>query len=174
MAQEQTETGCCARFHPEKWDQKAVVWDGKPFVRIHVRSIFHIPIGMDKAMMGIMGKIEAAGAKPKEGLMLSEEKSMWGSDFLISVTKDVPGSDNIALSGKFISKVFEGHYKNMGRWAKEMRAYVASKNKEMKRLYFGYTTCPACAKAYGKNYVVLLAEVEGSIKETKAEEKQGS
>ncbi|MEK7257207.1 MAG: hydrolase [Bacteroidota bacterium] len=24
----------------------------------------------------------------------------------------------------------------------------------LKKLYFGYTTCPACAKAYGKNYVL--------------------
>jgi hypothetical protein len=101
--------------------------------------------------------------------MLSEEKSMWGSDLLISVTKEVPGSDNVTLSGKFISKVFEGSYKNMGKWANEMKVYVSSKNKEIKRLYFGYTTCPACAKKYGKNYVVLLAEVEGRIKEPKPE-----
>jgi hypothetical protein len=29
----------------------------------------------------------------------------------------------------------------------------------LKKLYFSYTTCPACAKAYGKNYVVLFAQV---------------
>jgi len=28
------------------------------------------------------------------------------------------------------------------------------------KLYFGYTTCPSCAKAYGKNYVVLFAKVD--------------
>ena len=26
-------------------------------------------------------------------------------------------------------------------------------------LYFFYTTCPKCAKYYGKNYVVLVAQV---------------
>ncbi|MGE5758418.1 MAG: hydrolase [Sideroxydans sp.] len=30
----------------------------------------------------------------------------------------------------------------------------------MRKLYFYYTTCPKCAKKYGKNYVVILAEVE--------------
>jgi hypothetical protein len=40
-----------------------------------------------------------------------------------------------------------------------MLEYVKSKGKTMKRMYFFYTTCPACAKAYGKNYVVILAEV---------------
>ena len=29
----------------------------------------------------------------------------------------------------------------------------------MQRLFFYYTTCPRCAKQYGKNYVVGLAQV---------------
>jgi hypothetical protein len=29
----------------------------------------------------------------------------------------------------------------------------------MQTLYCYYTTCPKCAKKYGKNYVVLLAKV---------------
>jgi len=40
-----------------------------------------------------------------------------------------------------------------------MQNYVKSKNKDLKKLYFYYTTCPKCAKIYGKNYVVLLAQV---------------
>ena len=33
------------------------------------------------------------------------------------------------------------------------------KGKVAKQLLFYYTTCPKCAKAYGKNYVVLFAQV---------------
>lgn len=40
-----------------------------------------------------------------------------------------------------------------------MKDYVASKDKSLQKLYFFYTTCPKCAKHYGKNYVVLLAQV---------------
>jgi hypothetical protein len=40
-----------------------------------------------------------------------------------------------------------------------MGEYVKSRGREVKKLYFYYTTCPKCAKKYGKNYVVLLAEV---------------
>ena len=47
----------------------------------------------------------------------------------------------------------------MGKFVKEMGEYVKSENKTMKKMYFYYTTCPACAKHYGKNYVVLLAEI---------------
>lgn len=63
------------------------------------------------------------------------------------------------LSGNFLSKVFEGPYKNMGAWMKEMQGYVKSKGKELKKMYFFYTTCPKCAKYYGKNYTVILAQV---------------
>ncbi|MGD9980573.1 MAG: hydrolase [Hyphomonadaceae bacterium] len=28
------------------------------------------------------------------------------------------------------------------------------------RIYLFYTTCPKCAKAYGKNYVVAVAQLE--------------
>ncbi len=54
---------------------------------------------------------------------------------------------------------FEGPYKNMGVWVKEMRGYVKSKGKELKKMYFFYTTCPKCAQYYGKNYTVILAQV---------------
>ena len=63
------------------------------------------------------------------------------------------------IPGTFLSKVFEGPYSQTGKWIKEMKAYVESKGKELKELYLYYTTCPNCAKVYGKNYVVLLAAV---------------
>jgi hypothetical protein len=40
-----------------------------------------------------------------------------------------------------------------------MKRFVKSKGKDAKKFYFFYTTCPACAKVYGKNYVVILAEI---------------
>jgi len=42
---------------------------------------------------------------------------------------------------------------------KEMQDFVKSRGKELKKVYFFYTTCPRCAKFYGKNYTVILAEV---------------
>ena len=40
-----------------------------------------------------------------------------------------------------------------------MRSYAKRENEAIQKLYFLYTTCPKCAKKYGKNYVVLLAQV---------------
>jgi hypothetical protein len=80
-------------------------------------------------------------------------------DIHIAVDKKVPGVEMERISGTFLTKVFEGSYRDAGRWMKEMKAYVKSKGKQVKKLYSFYTTCPSCAKFYGKNYTVLLAKV---------------
>jgi len=77
----------------------------------------------------------------------------------VSVSGDVQNGKMAEISGTFLCKVFEGPYKNMCKWIKEMEQYVKSKDKETKMQYFYYTTCPKCAKKYGKNYVVLLAKI---------------
>ncbi len=92
-------------------------------------------------------------------LCSSDENSLWGADVYIAVSKAVPGAEMARISGTFLTKVFEGPYKNVRNWVKEMMRYVQSKGKGLRKLYFFYTTCPKCAKFYGKNYTVLLAQV---------------
>ena len=156
---ENSETGCCPRFNPEPWDEKEVTFKDKLFVKDHVTSFFHIPLNFGKVMVRNMEKIQAADALAPEPLLLSDEKSLWGADIYIAVAKDVPDSEMVSLSGTFLTKVFEGPYKNMGQWIKQMKAYLESKAAKMKKMYFFYTTCPKCAKHYGKNYVVILVQV---------------
>lgn len=153
----ESETGCCPRFNPEPWDEKEVTWQDKLFLKDRVRSFLHIPLNFGKVMVKNMEKIQAADALAPEPLMLSDENSLWGADVYIHVSKDVPDAQMEKVSGTFLTKVFEGPYKNARQWIEEMKAYVKSKGKEFKKIYFFYTTCPRCAKFYGKNYVVLLA-----------------
>lgn len=152
----QAETGCCPRFDPEPWDEREITLQDRLFVRDRVRSILHIPLNFGGVMLRNMERIQAADALAAEPLMLVDENSLWGADVYIAVSKEVPGAGMESISGAFMTKVFEGPYKNMRRWAKEMHSYVASKGKGIKKLYFFYTTCPRCAKAYGKNYTVIL------------------
>jgi len=153
------ETGCCPRFNPEPWEEKEITFKDKLFVKDHVRSFLHIPLNFGGVMKKNMAKIEAAGALSSEPLVLSDEKSMWKSDLYISVTREVPDAEMVSLSGTFLTKVFEGSYKDMSKWIKAMQQFVSSRGKEAKKLYFFYTTCPKCAKVYGENYTVLLAQV---------------
>jgi hypothetical protein len=154
-----SETGCCPRFNPEPWDEKEVTFQDRLFLKDHVRSFLHIPLNFGKVMVKNMEMIKQADAIAKEPLLLSDEKSLWGAYIYIAVSKNVPGAEMARISGTFLTKVFEGPYENAGAWAKEMKAYVTSKAREFKKLYFFYTTCPKCAQYYGKNYTVLLAEV---------------
>jgi len=156
---EESETGCCPRFNPEPWDEKEVTWQDMLYIKDHVRSFLHIPLNFGTVMVRNMEKIQEAGALTPEPLTLSDEKSLWGSDIYIAVSKEVPGAEMERVSGTFLTKVFEGPYSKSGKWMKEMKAYVESKGKDIEKMYSFYTTCPGCAKVYGKNYVVLLAKV---------------
>jgi len=156
---EQSETGCCPRFNPEPWDGKETTWQNKLFLKDHVKSFFRIPLNFGQIMVKNMEKIKSAGALNPESLMLSDEKSLWGSDVYIAASKEVPGAEMVKISGTFLSKVFEGPFQNIGKWMKEMEIFVKSKGKEGKKTYFFYTTCPKCAEFYGKNYIVILTQI---------------
>lgn len=150
---------CCPEGYPEAWDEQEICWQDKLFVKGRVRSLLHIPLNFGGVLARNVRLIEAAGALPEEMLVLSDENSLWGADMYIAVTKEVPHAQTARLSGKFLTKAFEGPYKQIPTWIAEMTSHVRSQGQEVKRLYFLYKTCPKCAKQYGKNYVVLLAQV---------------
>ena len=150
---------CCPQFDPEPWDEKEITWQGKKFVKDRVRSFLHIPLNFGAVMKRNMTRIEAAGAESDEVIVLSDENSLWGADVYIAVAADVPNATMATLSGTFLSKVFEGPYQNVRKWMEATKDFVAARGKEIRKLYCFYTTCPKCAKKYGKNYVVILAQV---------------
>ncbi len=154
-----SETGCCKRFNLKPWNKKSVNFKNTLFLKDKVISFFHIPLNFGQVMKRDMEKIAEVKALAKTPIILSDENSLFGADVYIAVSKKVKGCEIVKIPGTFLSKVFEGHYKNMGKWIKEMQRYVEKKGKKTKKLYFFYTTCPACAKVYGKNYVVLLAKI---------------
>lgn len=150
---------CCPRFDPEPWDGKELRWQDKCFVKDRVTSFLHIPLNFGAVMKRNIGAIEAAGEKPGTMVILSDENSLWGADVYIEVTKDIPGAEMASISGTFLCKVYEGPYRNMRKWIEDMKAFVQGKGKSFRKLYFYYTTCPKCAKKYGRNYVAILAQL---------------
>ena len=137
---------CCPKFDPEPWDGVEKVWEEKRFIKDRVRSFLHVPLNFGAVMRRNMAKMEAAGAVPESPIVLADENSLWGADVYISVSGDVPDAQMAALSGTFLCKVFEGPYKEMRSWIGKMQDYVNEQGKELKKLYFYYTTCPGCAK----------------------------
>jgi len=155
---------CCPPFDPSGWDEKAFVWQDKRFIKGAIPLLFHIPwppmIG--RLMMRMWKMAQAADAAPprEEFLCLATDPSPWRGEYLIGVTREVPGIENVSLSGTFLTRVFEGPYSAVPRWIEDMEAYARSQGRSVRKHYFYYTTCPKCAKQRGKNYVVGFAEVE--------------
>jgi hypothetical protein len=156
---DQVVTECCPPFDPALWDGKEITWDRKPFLQDRVVSFLHIPLNFGSVMKRNMAAIEAAGVATQDRIVLSDENSLWGADVYIAIAKDVPGARTTTISGTFLAKVFEGPYRDVRKWIEEMKSLLAAKGKSLQKLYFFYTTCPKCAKKYGKNYVVLLAQL---------------
>jgi hypothetical protein len=152
-------TECCPKVDPELWDDKIFDWDNKKFIRDKVFTFFFMPVNFGQVMKRIIGKVEAAGAEMPDNMGLSDHTSKWNMNIFLAVNKEIPGADNVTFTGKYYSKVYEGDFNKTGEWCKDFEKTAKSKGMEVKKWYMWYTTCPKCAKKYGKNYVVIIAEV---------------
>jgi hypothetical protein len=154
-------TECCPRFNPEGWDDQELHFQNKLFVRAKTKSVAHIPINMGSVFKKTFKAMEDADAISDENLIvMSREQSAWSADHLFAVTKEVPNQEMVQVTGDFVTKVFEGPYKKMPQWCEELNEGIRAEGKDAKETYFFYTTCPKCAKTYGKNYVVGVAQVQ--------------
>jgi hypothetical protein len=142
------EAECCPKFDPKPWDGKSFEWKNKKFVKDKVFCLFYIPLNFGQVMAKLMGKVDNGA------MCLSDQTSMWSMDVYIEVNQEIEGMDNVTLSGKYISKVYEGEFKDVGKWMTDFK-----KNNKVEKVYMWYTTCPACAKKWGKNYVVAVGEI---------------
>lgn len=151
---------CCPEFDPQLWDHKTVMWKDKPFICDTVRTVFYMPLNFGSIIKRLDKACRGAGAINKDFMCLADHQSMWKMDLLLAVDKHIPNTQNTALSGLFYSIVYEGTFNNTNRWTKHFYHETHDKGLEIEKLYFWYTTCPKCAKKYGKNYVVIVGKVK--------------
>ena len=163
MKTKEPEMPCCPEFDPAPWDEKKIEWHGKLFIRRASPQFLHFPLpgypGI--TIRKLWAEAEAAGAAPdmKDFLMLSYDCSPWLAHYYLAVKHSVPNADDHAIAGVFYTKVFDGPYRKIPQWIKEMNSFVDSRGQTVIKYYFYYTTCPKCARKYGHNYVVLFAQV---------------
>ncbi len=155
---------CCPKFDPKIWDEKSFTWNNKLFIKGSMWTFFHIPLppSVGKLITKLWKQSEDAKASPElnDWLLLANDPTLFKCDYYMAVTKEVPGADNVKLSGNFTAKVFEGPYSDVPKWIKQMEEFLKSRNKVANKYYFYYTTCPKCAKIYGHNYVVAVVETK--------------
>lgn len=151
---------CCPQFDPTPWDDKVLVWENKKFIKDTVCTIFYMPMNFGAAMKRLDSKVKKANATMPDWLCLSDHTSKWNMNVYLAVDRVIPDAENIILSGKYFSKVYEGPFKDTGKWGKDFEDIAKIRGFHIKKRYMWYTTCPKCAKKYGKNYVVFVGQIE--------------
>lgn len=155
---------CCPEFKPERWDGQALSWDSKKFIKDSIPTLFHVPFPpmIGKRITRMWKAIEGAGAaspNKEDTLVLFRDLSAFRSEIYISVEKDVPGENNVTLSGSLMSGVFDGGYNSVPKFIHQMDERLVGAGKKAKDYYIHYAYCPQCAKKFGHNYMILFAEV---------------
>ena len=152
---------CCPEFDPARFDMKEHVWKDKLFLHDSVIQCMHIPLNMGKVVTRMIKKIEDVDATPDAAdfLMLCSDPSPWKSDIYMTVTKQIPNGTMATLSGKYLSRVYDGPYQDVPKFITDMNAYVKSKGYAVLQYYFHYAYCPKCMKKYGHNYCVAFAQI---------------
>lgn len=153
------ENECCPKFDPTPWDDRLFEWNQKRFIKDTVATFLHIPLNFGTVIRRLDEKVRNASATTPDQVCLSEHTSKWNMNVYLAVDKQIPDVENITLSGKFLMKVYEGPFQDTGKWCKDFEQFASSKGVQISKWYMWYTTCPKCAKKYGKNYVVIVALV---------------
>ncbi len=157
-------TGCCPRFNATGWDGQTLHFKDKPFIRATTHSVAHLPLNMGKVFSRVLGKIDAAQAvNPEHSIVMSRDLSAFTGEHLFAVTASVPDEENVTLSGDYLIKVFEGPFSDIRKWQDEMQDLAKAKGRASDAVWFYYTTCPKCAKVYGKNPVVGMVELGAAV-----------
>ena len=150
---------CCPKFDPAPWDGKVLEWGNKKFIKGKVFTLFFMPVNFGSVIVKLMAKVKDAGGGTPENLRLSDHTSRWNMDLYLAVDKEIPRAENVVLSGRFFSKVYEGDFKETGEWCRDFENIAKERGMKIEKWYMWYTTCPKCAKKYGKNYTVIVGKI---------------
>ncbi len=154
------EKSCCPKFDPAPWQDQMVEWSDKKFIKEKVRTFFFMPLNFGSVMRKLDARVTAAGGSLASELCLSDHTSKWNMDVYLSVDREIPGAENTTLNGKFLTRVYEGPFQDTAKWCADYSTHAREKGLEVKKWYMWYTTCPKCAKKYGKNYTVIVGQVQ--------------
>ena len=151
---------CCPEFDPTLWDDKLIDWKHKKFIKDRVCTLFYMPVNFGHVMRRLNKVVTDAAVTVPDWLCLSDHTSKWNMDIYLAVGQEIPGVQVVELSGRFYCKVYEGPFRDTEKWCTDFESTIKSKEYPKNKVFMWYTTCPKCAKKYGKNYVAILSQVE--------------
>ena len=150
---------CCPEFDPAPWNDVTIEWKSKKFIKSRVFTLMFMPLNFGSVMRRVHAAVVNAGGHVPDWLCLSDHTSKWNMDVYLAVDREIPGQKNTEISGTFYCRAYEGPFTDTGKWCEDYASAAKNKGYEIKKWFMWYTTCPKCAKKYGKNYVVILGRV---------------
>lgn len=155
---------CCPVFDPKPWDEVTHHWENKLFMMTAVPQLFHMPLPgiYSKTITKMWQDAEACGIAPptSDFMLMAYDPSPWKSELYMTITKEDPSVNCVKMTGTFVTKVFDGSYGQVPKYLKALEAYLSEQGQTAEKYYFYYTTCPKCAKKYGHNYIVAIAQIK--------------
>lgn len=158
---------CCPEFNVEKWNNKTFTWDQKPFIIESIPALFHIPfppmIGSKiTKMMKSVTEANKLDPNKEDTLILFQDPSPFKTIIYFGVTGEVPGANNVSISGTFATRVYDGPFEAAPKFIQDMNSNLVKegRNKPKDKDYFiHYAYCPKCAEKYKHNYMILFAKI---------------
>jgi len=135
MSSDKNDFDCCPPFDPVPWDDKVLNWKNKSFIRDKVFTLFFMPVNFGAAMKRLNARVEKAGATVPDWLCLSDHTSKWNMYLYLAVDKEIPGADNMQLSGTFYSRVYEGNFNETGKWSADFELQANAKGIKIEKWY---------------------------------------
>ena len=108
------DTGCCPPFDAAAWQNKTITWKNKLFIRDRVKTFFYMPLNFTRVMTRMFNAVTKTGGRFMDGLVLSDHTSFWNMDIYAAIDKRIRGQENVTLSGKFFTRVYEGSHNETG------------------------------------------------------------
>jgi hypothetical protein len=158
--QTESEQICCPRFDPDQWNDKIFDWSDKFFIKDKVTSFFFMPLNFGSVMKRLNKLVADSESSSPDWLCLSEHVSKWKMNIYLNVDKQIPDTENTRLMGSYYCKVYEGPYSQTNNWINDFQKSAESLGYKTKKPLLWYTTCPKCAKKYGKNYVAIFSNAD--------------
>lgn len=150
---------CCKILTFAEWDKKEIIWRDKPFYKSRYFSFFHVPINLGNKVSKGIEKIREAGLAAEQ-MVLSRRGSFGGVEMLIPIKSKTDAFEIELVTGRFLTRLFEGNYGDIEKWVKITRVWCRERNFEPEEYIFWYATCPKCAKKRNDRVqVVVFAKV---------------
>ncbi len=147
----------CPRLDPAQWEGTRHAWKDRPFVVEPYRAIAHIPLGITGKLERIMPDLKARGLLADPVQVLFRNERFFGGELWIALSREEPGLATRRISGEFLSKYFEGQYRQAGQWYRQAAEACRAAGTEAAELLAWYATCPKCAEKLGHVQAVIFA-----------------